>query len=75
MGHAMLFGEVLEAIDQFSLEEQETLLDIVQRRLAERGRKQLAADIEEARIEFAAGQCRPATVDELMKELEPMDSD
>ena len=69
MGHAMLFGEVLEAIDQLSLEEQETLLDIVQRRLAEQGRKQLAAEIEEARIEFAAGRCRPATVDDLMKEI------
>jgi len=69
MGHAMLFGEVLEAIDQLSLEEKETLLDIVQRRLAERGRKQLAADIEEARIEFAAGRCQPATVSDLMKEI------
>ena len=75
MGHAMLFGEVLEAIDQLSPEEQETLLDIVQHRLVERGRKQLAADIEDDRIEFAAGRCRPATVEKLMKELEPLDSD
>jgi hypothetical protein len=63
------FGEVLEAIDQLSLDEQETLLDIVQRRIAERGRKLLAAEIQEARQEFAAGGCHPATADELLEEI------
>jgi hypothetical protein len=65
----MPFGDVLEAIDKLSLEEQETLLDIVQRRIAERGRKQLAAEVQEARKEFAAGGHRPTTADELMKEI------
>jgi tryptophan 2,3-dioxygenase len=63
------FEEVLEAIEQLSLDEQETLLDIVQRRVAERGRKLLAAEIQEARQEFATGGCHPATADELMEEI------
>ncbi len=63
------FGDVLEAVDKLSLEEQETLLDIVQRRIAERSRKILAAEIQEARQEFAEGRCRPATADDLMKEI------
>jgi hypothetical protein len=29
----------------------------------------LAAEIQEARQEFAEGQCRPATADDLMKEI------
>jgi hypothetical protein len=69
MEQTIPFGEVLEAIDRLSSEEQETLLDIVRRRLIERGRQQLAADIQEARTEFAAGQCQPTTVDDLMKEI------
>jgi hypothetical protein len=69
MEQLMPFGEVLEAIDQLSLDEQETLLDIVQRRIAERGRKLLAAEIQEARQEFAAGRRQPTTADELMKEI------
>jgi len=69
MEQTIPFGEVLEAIDRLSSEEQETLLDIVQRRLIERGRKQLAADIQEARTEFAAGRCQPTTVEDLMKEI------
>jgi len=54
MEQLMPFREVLEAIDQLSLDEQETLLDIVQRRIAERGRKLLAAEIQEARQEFGS---------------------
>lgn len=69
MEQTMPFGEVLDAIDKLSREEQETLLDIVQRRIAERGRKQLATEIREVRQEFEAGRCQPITADELMKEI------
>jgi hypothetical protein len=69
MEQLISFGEVLEAIDQLSLDEQETLLDIIQHRIAERERKRLAAEIREARQEFAAGGCHPTTADELMEEI------
>jgi len=63
------FGEVLEAVGELSPDEQETLLVIVRRRLAEQERKRLAKDIREAREEFAQGRCAPATVEDLMKEI------
>jgi hypothetical protein len=69
MEHVQLFGEVLEAVDRLSPDEQETLVAIVQRRMAERGRKLLAADVQDARREFAAGLCRPSSADELMNEI------
>jgi hypothetical protein len=69
MEQTIPFGDVLDTIDRLSLDEQETLLDIVQRRIAERGRKMLAAEIQEARQELVEGRCRPATADELMKEI------
>jgi hypothetical protein len=69
MHQQMAFGEVLEAVDGLSAEEQETLVDILSRRVAERGRKQLAIEVGEARQEFAAGGCRPTTPDALMSEL------
>jgi hypothetical protein len=47
------FAAVLEAVDQLSSDEQKTLVAIVQRRMAERGRKPLAADVQEARREAA----------------------
>lgn len=63
------FGEALEAVGKLSLDEQETLLVIVRRRLAEQERKRLAEDIREAKEEFAQSRCDPTTVEDLMKEI------
>jgi 16S rRNA C1402 N4-methylase RsmH len=67
----MPFGEVLEAVDRLTSEEQEDLAAILQRRLAERGRKRLAEDVREARREFDENACRSATADELIGEILP----
>lgn len=69
MSQATPFNDVVEAADQLSLDEQQALVHILQRRMAEAQRQQLAAEIEEARQEFAEGKCRPATADELMREI------
>lgn len=69
MQSIMSFGDVLEAADQLSLDEQETLIDILHRRLIERRRADLAKDIREARKEFEAGQAKPASPDEIMGEI------
>ncbi|MGF1603701.1 MAG: hypothetical protein ACFCU8_17095 [Thermosynechococcaceae cyanobacterium] len=65
----MPFADILEAIDQLSLDEQATLMNIVQNRLAAEGRKQLAAEVQSAQREFAQGLCKTTTVDELMTEI------
>jgi hypothetical protein len=69
MTTAMPFDAILEAADQLSPEDQQELIAILHRRLALAGRQRLAADVQEARQEFAAGLCRPATPDELMREI------
>jgi hypothetical protein len=69
MESALAFGEVLEVVDKLSLEEQETLVEVVRRRIIERRREELAKEIQDAQKEFQAGLCRPATPDELMAEI------
>lgn len=69
MAAPMRFGEVLEAVDQLSVEDQEALAEILRHRLAEQGRKRVLTDVEEGRREFAAGNCRRVSVDELMNEV------
>jgi len=59
----------LEAVDRLSLGEQETLVDVMRRRIIERRRERLAQEIEEARKEFQTGRCRSVTPDELMTEI------
>jgi len=66
---ASKFHVVVEAADRLSLEEQETLVTVLNRRLADRRRAELAQDIREAHREFERGSLRPASPDDIMKEL------
>jgi len=65
----MRFAEVLDAAEELSLEEQATLVDVLNRRLVDRRRDLLAEEIQQARREYAAGQCKPATPDQIFKDL------
>ncbi|MGQ9556142.1 MAG: hypothetical protein ACUVWR_18730 [Anaerolineae bacterium] len=69
MEKMLSFGEVLETVEQLSLEDQETLIDIIRHRIIEQRRAELAKDVQEARKEFKAGNVRPVTPDELMEEI------
>jgi hypothetical protein len=69
MANLLPFAEVLEAADHLSPDEQEELIAILRRRVAQAARQRLAAEVEEARREFAEGRCRPATTEELMREI------
>ncbi len=69
MGNGMTFNDVLESADKLSLDEQETLTEVLHRRLIEHRRAELAKEIQNAQQEFQEGSCRPATPSELMKEI------
>ena len=69
MESVLAFGEVLEVVDKLSLEEQETLIEVIRRRVIEQRREELAKEIEDAQREFQAGHCRPVTPDELVAEI------
>jgi hypothetical protein len=63
------FAEVLEAADNLSLDEQETIIDILYRRMIEHRRKELTQEVKEAQKEFQEGRCRPAAPAEIIKEI------
>lgn len=63
------FADILEAVEELPLNEKEVLVDVLQNRLIEMRRNQLEKDIENAEREFEQGLCKPATVDEIMREL------
>ncbi len=63
------FDQVLENIEQFSVEEQETLVEVIRRRLIDQKRKKIVQEIKEAKREFERGEAVPVTPDELMKEI------
>ena len=63
------FAEILEAAEQLPLEDQENLIDILQKRLRDRRRAYLVKDVQEAQKEFADGNCQPVTPEQLMEEI------
>jgi len=69
MSTSARFNELLEAIDKLAPEDQEALINIVERRRVAQRRAALAKDIEEARRDFQAGQCIPRTTKDLMREI------
>lgn len=69
MNHTLSLNEILEDAEKLSLDEQETLLEILNRRIRDRRRIELAKDIQEAQREFKEGKTRTATPDELMNEI------
>lgn len=69
MAAAVTFNEILSAVEELSLEEQDTLIVILSRRLVERRRRQLIGDIREARAEYDAGLAVPTSPNEIMQEI------
>ena len=63
------FGEILEAADKLSLEEQEALIDVLSRRTADRRRDLLGRDIRNARKELKDGRAKPAAPDDILSEI------
>jgi hypothetical protein len=66
----LAFDEVVDAVDGLSTDEQVELVHLIRRRLAERERQRVVADISEARAEMAAGKAQRLDLDELFEDLE-----
>ncbi|OYD93724.1 hypothetical protein CDG76_17210 [Nostoc sp. 'Peltigera membranacea cyanobiont' 210A] len=61
--------QVLESIENLSVDEQETLIDLISHRLAERRRSEIAANIAQAQVEYQTGKVFRGTVTQIMDEL------
>ena len=63
------FSEVVDAANDLSVDEQETLLEILRRRIAKRNRDALVRDVADARAEFRNDAARTASVSDIMDEV------
>ncbi|MEH2182729.1 hypothetical protein [Nostoc sp.] len=61
--------QVLESIENLSVDEQETLIDLISHRLAERRRSEIAANIAQAEVEYQTGKVFRGTVTQIIDEL------
>jgi len=63
------FGQIVESAEELSVEEQETLVSILQHRLGDERRAELVQAVREARQEYKAGRCRATSPTEILKKI------
>ncbi len=63
------FQDALDVVESIPEHQQEDLIYIIRRRIIEHRRDLLAENIKKAKQEFARGEVKRGTVNDLMKEL------
>jgi len=63
------YAQVLDSADDLAIEEQESLVEVLQHRLAEHRRAELVEAVKSARRDFKAGRCRPASPAQIVKRI------
>ena len=63
------YSQVVDSVEALPDEQQESLVKLVQQRLAERHREVLAKSVQEARKEFKSGKLRPASPAAIMRRV------
>jgi|WetSurMetagenome_2_1015567.scaffolds.fasta_scaffold924430_1 hypothetical protein len=64
------FQELIDSIEELSLDEQELLVEIISNHLILKGRSELIAEVAEAREAYKKGEFKQGTVADLMKDME-----
>jgi hypothetical protein len=64
------FQQAIESVESLSLEDQEILLDILQKRLQERRRTNLYQEVSAIKQEFAEGNVKFGSVDQFLAQLD-----
>jgi len=70
LDHSSTFQQALEAVEALSLSDQEALLDLLQKRLADQRRRALVKEITEVRQEYSQGQAKFGAVSDFLAELD-----
>ena len=67
--HTVRFADLVEMIDRPPLDQRESLVDVIRKRMTDEERHRIAASIRSARREHRRGRCKPTTPDEIMREI------
>ncbi len=69
MSKTIQFNQILEMIDNLSIDEQDDLMNIVRHRQLDKRREEIADNINQARQEYQQGRVFRGTVDDIIAEL------
>ncbi|XOF34575.1 MAG: hypothetical protein ACL93V_04590 [Candidatus Electrothrix sp. YB6] len=69
MNNAVSFNKVLDAVEQLPINEQESLIDLIRRRIAEYRRQEIATLVSSAQEEYNTGKLTPESPDDIMQSI------
>ena len=69
MSQTIQFYQILEMIDNLSLDEQDDLINIIQHRQIEKRREEIAKNIHQARQDYQQGKAFRGNIDDVIAEL------
>lgn len=69
MTQSSRLDQVLDSIENLSVDEQETLIELIRHRLAEKRRSEIAVNITQAQAEYQSGRVFRGNVKQIMDEL------
>ena len=64
------FAEILDAADHLSIDEQDSLAEILKKRVIVKRRAELLEEVKEAEKEFAEADLKPESVEDIMKDIQ-----
>ncbi len=71
MANVISFHEILDAVERLPLDDQESLIDLIRRRIAEYRRQEIATQVSSAREEYKSGKLTPESPDDIMQSILP----
>jgi hypothetical protein len=67
---SLSFQDLIEAVESLPLDDQSMLVELINKRIIEKRRAELVAEVRESREAFLRGEVKCGTVKDLIKDLE-----
>ena len=67
--HRLSFQDLIEAVESMPLDDQSMLVDLINKRITEKRRAELVAEVQEVRDAYKRGEVKRGTFEDLMKDL------
>jgi hypothetical protein len=67
--HSLSFQDLIEAVESMPLDDQSMLVELINKRIIEKRRAELVAEVQDVRSAFKRGEVKRGTFEDLMKDL------
>jgi hypothetical protein len=67
--HSLSFQDLIDAVESMPLDDQSMLVELINKRIIEKRRARLVAEVQEARSAFKRGDVKRGTFEDLMEDL------